>query len=218
VTSSTIPHDVHREKVLRRGLLAVSVVGYIVIGLIHPDDIEVGDATALYLGIHLVQPLFILTLAWGIWFLVKDLPGTAARIARVAIVPYAIAYSIFDAIAGVAIGVVVREANRMSPTDGAVVQRVFDDSDAFTETVSAGVYVVAALAWLLMALAAAFAVKQIGGAGPTLLMAVGAVIFAVGHPFPPGPPGILLFGLGIAWLELRRQAAEAPEAQPALAP
>ena len=69
-----------------------------------------------------------------------------------------------------------------------------------------------------MALAAAIAVKPIGGLGPTLLMAIGAAIFAIGHPFPTGPIGITLFGLGIAWLEIRREAAKAPEAQPVLAP
>jgi F0F1-type ATP synthase assembly protein I len=69
-----------------------------------------------------------------------------------------------------------------------------------------------------MALAAAIAVKPIGGRGPTLLMAIGAAIFAVAHPFPTGPIGITLFGLGVAWLEVRRQAAKAPEAQAVLAP
>jgi hypothetical protein len=69
-----------------------------------------------------------------------------------------------------------------------------------------------------MAFAAALAVKRLGGLGPTLLMAIGAAIFAVGHPFPPGPIGIALFGLGIAWLEVRRAHAPSPEAQPVLAP
>jgi hypothetical protein len=49
-------------------------------------------------------------------------------------------------------------------------------------------------------------------------MAIGAAVFAVGHPFPPGPIGIALFGLGVAWLELRREAATKPESQPVLAP
>jgi hypothetical protein len=69
-----------------------------------------------------------------------------------------------------------------------------------------------------MAFAAAVAVKQVGGLGPTLLMAIGAAIFAIAHPFPTGPIGIALFGLGVAWLELRRQSERAHEAQPALAP
>ena len=94
------------------GFFCVAVVGYFILGVVHPADIEVGDETTLYIGIHLVQPVFILLLAWGIWLLVKDLPGRAAQVARVAIVPYAIAYSMFDAIAGVALGQVVRVGER----------------------------------------------------------------------------------------------------------
>jgi hypothetical protein len=87
-----------------------------------------------------------------------------------------------------------------------------------TDYVGMAIWVASGLSWFAMALAAAIAVKPIGGRGPTLLMAIGAAIFAVGHPFPPGPIGIALFGLGVAWLELRREAAKAPEAQPVLAP
>jgi hypothetical protein len=143
------------------------------------------------------------------------LPGRAAQIARIAIVPYAIAYSMFDAIAGVALGGIVRLANNASAADGAVVQRLMDSG---TDYVGMVLFVASDLSWFVMALAAAIAVKPIGGRGPTLLMAIGAAIFAVAHPFPPGPIGIALFGLGIAWLELRREAAKAPEAQPVLTP
>jgi hypothetical protein len=204
-----------RETWLRRGFLFLAVVGYFIIGVIHPADIEVGDESTLYLGIHLVQPLFILLLAWGIWLLVKDLPGRAAQVARVAIVPYAIAYSMFDAIAGLSLGGIVRLATDASPADAAAVQRLMDTG---TDVVGIVIWVASGLSWFVMALAAAIAVKQIGGLGPTLLMAIGAAIFAVGHPFPPGPIGIALFGLGVAWLELRRSTAPVPQAQPILAP
>jgi hypothetical protein len=214
-TETVAPAADERETWLRRGCFATAVVGYFVIGVIHPAEIEVGDATTLYIGIHLVQPVFILLLAWGTWLLVKDLPGRAAQVARVAIVPYAIVYSMFDAIAGVALGGIVRLANDASAADAAVVQRLMDSG---TDYVGAAIWVGSGLTWLAMALGAAFAVKPIGGRGPTLLMAIGAAIFAVGHPFPPGPIGIALFGLGIAWLEVRREAAKAPETQPVLAP
>jgi hypothetical protein len=217
-TEAQTPIGTERDTWLRRALVFTAVAGYFVVGVVHPADIEVGDETTLYLWLHVLQPVLILLLAWGIWFLVKDLPGRAAQVGRVAIVPFAIAYSIFDAIAGIAIGVVVREANGLSSAEGAAVQRVFDDSDAVTEALTAGAYVAGGLTWFIMALAAAIAVKQIGGLGPTLLMAIGAAIFAVGHPFPPGPIGIALFGLGVAWLELRREAATKPESQPVLAP
>jgi hypothetical protein len=212
------PVSDRRDAWLRRSLFLTAVVGYFVVGAVHPADIEVGDETTLYLWLHLLQPVLILLFAWGTWLLVKDLPGRAAQVARVAIVPFAIAYSIFDAIAGIAMAIIVREANGLSPAEGAAVQRVFDDSDWATEALSAGIYVVAGLAWFVMALAAALAVKQIGGLGPTLLMAIGAAVFAVGHPFPPGPIGIALFGLGVAWLEVRRADAPVPDARPALAP
>ena len=209
------PVDGERETWLRRGFFAIAIVGYFIIGVIHPADIEVGDATTLYIGIHLVQPVFILLLAWGTWLLVKDLPGRAAQVARVAIVPYAIAYSMFDAIAGVALGGIVRLANDASAADGAVVQRLMDTG---TDYVGMALFVASDLSWFVMALAAAIAVKPIGGRGPTLLMAIGAAIFAIAHPFPTGPIGITLFGLGMAWLELRREAAKTPQAQPVLAP
>jgi uncharacterized membrane protein YccF (DUF307 family) len=203
------------ETWLRRVFFFVAVVGYVVLGAVHPAEIKVGDETTLYIGIHVVQPLFVLLLAWGIWLLVKDLPGRAAQIARIAIVPYAIAYSMLDAIAGIALGQVVRYANGLSAADAAVIQRAMDAGPDYVGIV---ILIASGLTWFVMALAAAVAVKPIGGRGPTLLMAIGAAIFAVGHPFPPGPIGIALFGFGIAWLEVRRARAPVPEAQPVPVP
>jgi len=217
-TEAAAPVVDEREAWLRRACLLGAVVGYFIIGAIHPADLEVGDKTSLYLGIHLVQLVLILLVAWGIWLLVKDLPGRAAKVARVAILPYAIVYSAFDAVAGVAIGIVIREANGLSAVEGAAVQRVFDDSDGVTEGLTAALWAASGLTWFVMAVAAAIAVKPIAGLGPTLLMAIGAAIFAVGHPFPPGPIGIALFGLGVLWLEVRREHAPTTQAQPALVP
>jgi hypothetical protein len=196
-------------------MLFMAVAGYIVIGVIHPASIEVGDETTLYVSIHLVQPFLILLLAWGIWLLVKDLTGRAAQIARVAIVPYAIAYSMFDAIAGVSLGQIVRLANDASPADAAAVQRLMDSG---TDVVGMVIWAASGLTWFAMAFAAAVAVKQVGGLGPTLLMAIGAAIFAIAHPFPTGPIGIALFGLGVAWLEVRRAREPVPDAAPVLVP
>jgi hypothetical protein len=208
------------ETWLLRGAVATAVIGYVILGVLHPFEIKVGDETTLYLSLHVVQPFLILLLAFSLWLLVKDLPGRAAQVARVAILPYAIAYSMLDAIAGIALGQAIREANGMSAADAAVVQRALDGSDP--DAIGIVIFVASGLTWLVAAGAAAVAVRQIGGLGPTLVMALGAAVFAVGHPFPPGPIGIALFGLGVAWLELRREHAPvpavAPEAQPVLVP
>ena len=205
-----------RRTLLRRAFVATAVIGYFVLGVVHPTSIEVGDDMTLYLWIHLLQPALILLLAWSVWLLVEELPGRAAQIARIAIVPYAIVYSMFDAIAGVALGQVIRQANAMSPADAATVQRLLDDSG--TDYIGIGIWIASGLAWFAMAFAAAIAVKRIGGLGPTVLMAAGAAIFAIAHPFPTGPIGIALFGLGVAWLELRRDRAAVSEAEPVLVP
>jgi hypothetical protein len=203
-----------RETWLRRSFFAVAVVGYIVLGAVHPAEINVGDDTTLYIGLHVIQPVFVLFLAWGTWLLVKGLPGRAAQVTRIAIVPYAIAYSMLDGVAGIALGYVIRQANQLSAADGAVVQRVLDGDGR--DYVGIGLWVASGLTWFVMALAAALAVRQVGGLGPSLLMTIGAAIFAVGHPFPPGPVGMTIFGLGVAWLELRRESARVPEAAPVL--
>src|SRR5688500_8780592 len=84
-----VPGGTERETTLRRGLIFVAVAGYLVLGAVHPIELAVGDDSTLYLGIHVVQPLLILFLGWGVWLLVKGVPGRAAQIARVAILPYA---------------------------------------------------------------------------------------------------------------------------------
>jgi hypothetical protein len=208
------PDRVPNEAWIRWIIVGVGVVGYFVLGVVHPADLHVGDETTLYLALHLLQPLLILCLAWGLWLLVRDLPGRAAQVARLAIVPFAIAYATLDAVAGIAEGVMVREANEMSPVEAAAIERIFAEGSGVTTAVTAGIWVASGLTWFIAAFAAALALKPIGGRGPTILMAVGAAIFAVGHPFPPGPIGIALFGLGFVWLELRRERAPAAEPSP----
>src|SRR4029453_5703935 len=113
----------------------------------------VGDETTLYLALHLVQPLLILLLAWGVWLLVKGLPGRAAQIARIAILPYAIAYSMLDAIAGVALGQAVREAHRMSPAAPGAGRRVVEGGRG-RDYIGIAIFIASGLTWFIMALAA----------------------------------------------------------------
>lgn len=205
-----------KRTMLRRAVVFLAVAGYFVLGLLHPPDIKVGDDTAnLYLVIHAVQPVLIGLLAWSLFLLVEGLPGRAAQIARYAVIPYVIAYAMLDTIAGISTPLIVREANSMSPAEAATVQRMLDGID---ELIPFAIWLASGLTWLVAAIATAVAVKQIGGRGPATLMAIGAAVFAVAHVFPPGPIGIALFGIGVAWLELRRAPAPAPQTQPVLAP
>ena len=58
-------------------------------------------------------------MAYSLWLLVDGVENRAARVARVLILPYVITYAAFDAIAGIAMGTVVRKANALPAADQA---------------------------------------------------------------------------------------------------
>jgi hypothetical protein len=199
-----------RSQLVRRAVLFGGPLGYIVLGLVHPmGDLEVGDAAGFYIGLHLVQPFLIALIAYGLWMLVDGLENLAATIVRYALVPYLIVYSMFDAVAGVATGLIVREANGMSAADQAAVQRMMDGIGEHPVLVA--LWIGAGLSWLIPAVAAAIAVRQRVPRWVTVTMVVGAAIFAVGHPIPPGPIGMSLFLGGLLWLELRGSREPVPK-------
>jgi hypothetical protein len=197
---------------LRRTVVFGAAAGYIVLGAVHPNDPDVGDDATLFIVLHVIQPALIGLLGWGLWLLVEGLPGRAAQVARVAVVPYVIVYTVFDSIAGIAMGLIARQGASMGGVDAAAVQRLIDElHDLPFGNV---LYFAAGLSWLVAALAVAVALKQVGGVGPSTVMALGASVFAVGHPFPPGPIGMALFAAGVLWLELRRRPVPEPSPQP----
>jgi hypothetical protein len=199
-----------RSLLVRRAILFGGPLGYIVLGLVHPiDDLEVGDAAGFYIFLHLVQPFLIALIALGLWLLVEGLESTAATVVRYSLVAYLIVYSMFDAVAGVATGLIVQEANGMSAADQVVVQRMMDGIGEHAVLVA--LWIGAGLSWLIPAVAAAWAVRERVPALVTGVMVLGALLFAVGHPVPPGPIGMALFLVGLLWLELRGRAEPVPE-------
>ena len=148
-----------RSTFVRRAVLFGGPLGYIVLGLFHPmGDLDVGDATGLYIFLHLVQPVLIALIAYGLWLLVEGLESTAATVVRYALVPYLILYSMFDAVAGVATGLIVQEANGMSAADQAAVQRMMDGIGEHGVLVA--LWIGSGLSWLVPAVAAALAVRE----------------------------------------------------------
>lgn len=193
-------------------------IGYIALGLVHPmSDPKVGDPTGFFVFLHVIQPFLIGLMAYALWTLVEGLPGRAAKVARFAVVPYAIAYTMFDSIIGVAKGVFAGEAGSLSAADQAVVSSVLETD----HWLGYAIYLAAGLSWLVAVVAVAVAVQQVAPLRVSLLIGIGGLIFALGHPIPPGPIGMTLFLVGVALLELRYRPARASahvEAAPVLQP
>jgi hypothetical protein len=203
-----------RRILVRRAILFGVPLLYLVLGLLHPNpDPGLGDDTGLFIGLHFAQLFLIGGLAYSLWMLVDGVENLAARIARALILPYAITYAAFDAIAGIAMGSVVREANALPAADQAVAGRLID---ALREETWDGylLYSLTALIWFAAVLAVVLALRKSAPRPALVLMGIGAAVFAVGHPQPTGPIGMAFFIAGVAWLELRPQPAAAREDVP----
>jgi hypothetical protein len=194
---------------LRRTILFGTPLLYIVLGIIHPmEDPVMGEATGVFIGLHFAQMFLIAGLAYSLWLLVDGLENRAATVTRVLIVPFVILYTTLDAIAGLGMGDLVRMANEAPAAQQATLGPFIDE---LREPDFAGyvIYLGAGLSWLAAVVAAAVALRKRGPRASLVLMVLGALVFAVGHPKPTGPIGMSLFLAGLTWLELRPQTAKA---------
>jgi hypothetical protein len=194
---------------LRRTILFGTPLLYIALGIIHPmEDPVLGEATGVFIGLHFAQMFLIAGLAYSLWLLVDGLENRAATVTRVLIVPFVILYTTLDAIAGLGMGDLVRMANEAPAAQQATLGPFIDE---LREPDLAGyvIYLGAGLSWLAAVVAAAVALRKRGPRASLVLMVLGALVFAVGHPKPTGPVGMSLFLAGLIWLELRPQTAEA---------
>ena len=191
-----------RNTLWRRAVLFGVPSLYVILGLLHTDNPEVGDETGLFIGLHIAQLFLIGGLAYLLWLLVDGLDSRAARVARALILPFVILYTALDAVLGIAWGIVAEKANELPVADQPAASRLVD---ALLEPEPLGyiLYFGAGVLWLTVALTVVTALGVRAPRPALALMAVGATVFALGHARPVGPIGMTLFLAGVAWLELR---------------
>ena len=70
-----------------------------------------------WLVVHCLTLIFIGLMGAALYLLVRDLPGTAAKINRIAVGPFVLFYGAGEVILGIAVGVLVQYANAESPAE-----------------------------------------------------------------------------------------------------
>ena len=175
------------------------------------------DVTA-YQVVHVGMLIFIGLIGVALYLLVRDMPGTAARISRLAIGPFVLFYGAYETVIGLAIGALVQHGN-----DAPVSQRpaVADAIQSLGDNVIIGdpgvVGTVGAVAWVVAAIAAAVAYRRAGA--PTLAwVLLGLSLAVVSHPPPVGPIALVCFAGAVALLAHSERAATALKAAPASVP
>ncbi len=192
-----------------RPLLALMIgvtLAWAVLLWFHPDVdpnhvyADLRDNVVAYQIVHAGTLVFIGLIGLALYLLVRDLPGTAAKISRLAIGPFVLFYAAYESVIGLAIGALVQHGN-----DAPVRQRpaVSDAIQSLAGNVIVGdpgiVSMVGSLAWIVAVIAAAIAYRQIGAPLlATILLALSFMV--VSHPPPIGPIGLLCFASAVALL------------------
>jgi hypothetical protein len=170
---------------------------------------EVRDEVTAWLTVHLGMMVFIPLMAVAFYLLVRGIEGTAARVCRIALVPFVVFYGAFELLLGVGTGILVNDVNELAAGQRAVGAALVDE---FADNIlirSFGVFVsLGNLAIVTAAIAAGVALRRQAAAPlsvPILLGLSGFLITA--HPPPFGPIGLVLF-IAAALLFARSQARQ----------
>jgi hypothetical protein len=166
------------------------------------DDIygSLHDEVVTYLIVHVGTLVFIGLIGVALYRLVRDLPGRAARISRLAIGPFVLFYGAWEVVIGLATGALVQHANDMParerPAVSDAIQSLQDNAIVGDPGVIAAI---GALAWITATIAAAVAYLR---AGAPLLVPIllGLSLVVVSHPPPIGPIGLACFAAAVAVL------------------
>jgi len=176
-----------------------------------PDHIHgsLQDEVTQWLVVPCLTLIFIGLMGAALYLLVRDLPGTAAKISRIAVGPFVLFYGAGEAILGIAVGVLVQYANAESPAErGAAV----DAAQLLWDNFLTGdvLLFLGAVAWGVAALAAAVAYHRVGAPlAVSLLLGLSAIVLMHGPPI--GPIGLVCFATAIALLARSQRKAEGSE-------
>jgi hypothetical protein len=186
-------------------LLLAAPLLWVVVAILHPGG--VGDEPPPYEGIaddankwifvHFSQLVLTPFVAWGVWMLLDGIQSVAATVARVSVVVWMVFFSAFDAIAGIAVGVLTRYANSLAGEEQEAVVGAIDFLFQDSRFAGGNNYSVLAglgqLSWVVLVLAATVALWQAGVsrliAGATLL----SVAFAAHAGYPAAVGLVALF-------------------------
>jgi uncharacterized membrane protein YGL010W len=158
-----------------------------------------------WLILHVLQlPLFSLV-ALALFLLLSNIHNVAAAISRVALAVFAIFYTAFDAIAGIATGILFRKVRSMNLPEGdPMLDRLFEVFIAiFNLDMPFGNLIIqlAVWSWVAAGIAAAVALYMKGyNRAGVMLIGIASLTFQ-SHAYPYGPITMLLILAGIICIE-----------------
>ena len=173
----------------------------------------VSDNLTPWLAIHYAGLVFFPLMALVVWLLIRDLPGRAATIARWALPVFAVFYTVWEAIFGLAIGLIVQSGSDLTGAERAGAVAAVEDIVASPLFGEAGAMsAIGSLAWWTAIAGAIMALKHAGVRRSALVLfgIGGLLVFHV----PIGPPALVCLSIAAYMIERHRAAAPATALRP----
>jgi hypothetical protein len=159
-----------------------------------------------WLAIHYAGAVFFPLMALVVWLLIRGIPGRAATIARWALPVFAVFYTVWEAVFGIAIGLIAQSGNDLSGAERAgaasavehiVASPLFGEMGAFSA--------IGSLAWWTAIAGAIMAFRHAGVRRSTLVLfgLGGLLVFHV----PIGPVALVCLSAAAILIERRRASA-----------
>jgi hypothetical protein len=197
-------------------------LAWAVLLLFHPSgdgeqiyqDIE-GNVTAM-LAVHIGTMFFIPLMAVAVYLLLRGVEGTAARVARIALVPFVVFYGVWEALQGIATGLLTSQVDDLSGSQLARGETLIQDFAENPLVRDFGVFsTIGSLSLIVALIATGLALRREAGAPQSVAVLLGVSGFLItAHPPPFGPTGLVLFILAIVLYARSQAPARAPASRP----
>jgi hypothetical protein len=166
----------------------------------------VDDWITVHVALLLAFPLLALATA----MLVRGIEGRAATLARVSLVFFAVFYTAWEVMVGLATGILTQYANGLPAAEQAGAAGAIEDLNG--HWVTQVTLTLGSLGWIVAVVAVAVAVRGIGAGWPAVVLLGLSATFAI-HPPPVGPVALFAFAAGALLAEHARSRGPAVSAR-----
>ena len=175
---------------LRRALLLLPPLAFAAWAGIHPapevNAEAVMDVATWFAAFHAVQLVLMGLIALSVFLLADDFGAAGAWTTRLGIGVFLIVFSAYDAVAGIATGLAMRNARDLSPAEANGVWETVKDWPGFDPPVFA-LNIVGTLGWVVALVGVALAARRTGAPRTEwIFIALAGLFLMGGHPFPFG--------------------------------
>ncbi len=188
----------------RSALLVAAPLAFAALLMLHPmggDDFAtlVSENLTAWLTVHYGAAVLFPLMGYVIWVLIRDLRGRAATVARIAIPVYAVFYGAYEAMMGLATGVMTQHGGDVAEAVNSIPTHPIVGDGGLLATIGS-------LAWVTAITGAILALRAAGVRTPALVL-LGIGTFMAIHIPPIGPAALVCLSGAALMIERRPQPA-----------